>query len=113
MPSHVRLSNVPIAPSDAGILPLNEATVYTMSPLVTVDGVQPTTYYEWRILMLAAIEQARLDVVVGITDSGASDGQRNKRRADALMFFIDGRYEDRLDFCGVKHKPTRLAFQAG
>ena len=104
MPSTIRPTEVPIAPSDAGVLPLDEAVTYTMNPLVTSDGDTPVSYYEMRVFMLAAIEQARLDVVVGITDSSASGGQRPKRRADALMFFLDGRYEDRLQFCGVETK---------
>ena len=85
-------------------LPLGEAITYTMDGLHTIEGSTPVGYYEWRILILAAFEQARQDVVVGITDSSVSEGQRTMRRADALMFFLDGRWESLMDFCGVETK---------
>ena len=104
MTGKLQATHVPLELSDRLSRPLSDAITYTMQPMYTEEGYAPIEYYEWRIFMLAAIEQARLDVVVGITDSSVSEGQRSKRRADALMFFIDGRYDNRLEFCGMKIK---------
>ena len=80
-------------------------TNYTYdSTIYSPHDPRSVEYYEWRILILAAIEQARLDVVAGVTDSGVGDGLKSSIRSDALAFFCDGRWHALLAFCGVETK---------
>ena len=81
---------------------LSGVPMFSYSPRIPDDPQTAKLYYEARLFMLAAVEQARLDVVGGVTDSSVEEGKKAGVRADALAFFCDGRYDGVMSFCGVE-----------
>jgi hypothetical protein len=74
---------------------------YTYNSTIYVPDHMVGQHYEWRIFSLAAILQARLDVVSGVTDAGVTVEDKPGVRSDALAFFTDGRFDALLEFSGA------------
>jgi len=76
-------------------------TNFTFEPVVLATGQLEEVYSSNRRLLLAAMDQATLDVTRGVGDSGVSKSVKPSVRAGALAYFISDGYAEALEYCRV------------
>ena len=81
------------------LFPRVTLTDYTYEDVVLTDYV--SLYSSNRLILLAAMLQAELDVIRGIGDSGMSNNAKPSVRAGALAYFVNGGYAVAMQYCRV------------